>query len=101
MMLTTVNAFLILLVCLASITNMVLWHVTGKGAWRAHKAGRAIMSLLGIIAVITGLAAFSIFVGPFPYRSTVYIVLYSYMLFVLLNIGSTILSIQRVNNPER
>ena len=98
---TVLNGALIAMVCLATIAVMLVWHIGGRGAWRRHNSGRAMMALLAIIAAITALAAASVLVGPLPKADLIYGILYALLLAAIFQIGAVILCTRRRPRSNR
>lgn len=89
-MLSLVHAILISILAIVTIGVMINWHRGGRGYWRYHKEGRAVMGLLGMVAVITILAAVSTFLGPYPARPWIYAVTYLGLILAMLKVGQAI-----------
>jgi len=95
MTLLPINALLIGLVALTAISVMIYWHVVTRGSWKHEPAGRSLMMLLLVIAVITANAAINIFMPKYIGKVALYFGLYIVMQAALIRIGFTIRSEMR------
>jgi hypothetical protein len=95
MMLLPLNALLIGLVAVTSISVMIYWHVITGGTWKHEPAGRSLMILLLVITVITTNAAVNIFLPRYMGKVELYFTLYFVMQAALVHIGLTIRSEMR------
>lgn len=68
----------------------VYWHIATRGTWKEWPAGRSLMGLLAIIAVGFGFGVFNRFMGAYPARSVVGIILYTLFVGAIIIIGLTI-----------
>jgi hypothetical protein len=69
---------------------IIYWHIATKGTWRAWPAGRSLMGLLGIIAVGFSYGVLNRFLGQWPGRAVVSILLYALFVGAIIFIGLTI-----------
>jgi cation transport ATPase len=96
------NGALFALTSLATVTIIVSWWWTTRGAWLRWPAGRSLMGLLAIIAVITANATAAYLLGAnYPAKPIMYSVLYAVLLVAVIGIGVTIHCVQRSNDRRR
>lgn len=69
---------------------IIYWHIATKGTWRQWPAGRSLMGLLTIISVGFGYGVVNRFVGSWPGRPVVSILLYTLFVAAIIVIGLTI-----------
>jgi hypothetical protein len=79
----------------------VYWHLATKGTWRQWPAGRSLMGLLAIIAVGFGFGVVNRFMGMYPGRSVVGIVLYALFVAAIVVIGLTVRSEMRAGKKKQ
>lgn len=91
---TVVNALLIAILSVSSLSVMFIWHFKVRGNWLNYSSGRAVMALLGMICAITGLAALNIIVG-IPGSTYVYAVMYSILLLIIGYVATIILQVEK------
>lgn len=86
------NGIFMLTVAITAILVMAYWWVTTRGSWMSWPAGRSLMGLLMIIAVISGWAGLNTFVLPPMYagKAISYFALYLVLELALIVIGVTI-----------
>jgi hypothetical protein len=68
----------------------IYWHVMTKGTWRHWPAGQSLMGLLGIIAIGFGWGVINRFLGYYPARSVIGILLYALFVGAIIMIGLTV-----------
>jgi hypothetical protein len=86
------NGIFMLIVAGTAIAVMAYWWAATKGSWMDWPAGRSLMGLLAIIAVISGWAGLNTIVLPPRYDGKIisYFVLYGLLETALVIIGVTI-----------
>ena len=102
MNLIPLNGLLFGLVAATTVMVMASWWISTGGAWMRWPAGRSLMGLLAIIALITVNATLSVALGPaYPAKPLVYTVMYLLLWAAVLVIGATIMRVQRAANEKR
>lgn len=96
------NGFLNALIAVATIWVMASWWIATRGAWLNWPSGRALMFLLGSLALVTANASIAYFVGPgYPAEQLIYSALYAFLLTSVLVVGATILRVQGAARSKR
>ena len=90
MTLTPLNALVIALLGPLALAVMFYWHRATKGSWKLWPAGRSLMTLLGVIVIITVNAAVNVMLPRYPGKVELYFGLYLLLLAALIHIGFTI-----------
>jgi small-conductance mechanosensitive channel len=85
-----ISAVLLGIISLVAGWVAVYWHVATKGTWRQWPAGRSLMGLLAIITVGFGFGVVNRFLGQYPARSAVGIILYTLFVGAIIIIGLTV-----------
>lgn len=86
------NGIFMLIVSLTAVVVMAYWWTATRGSWMDCPAGRSLMGLLGIIAVLTAWAGLNTFVLPawYDWKIVSYFALYGIFELALIVIGITI-----------
>lgn len=85
-----ISAALLGVIAVVAGAVAVYWHVKTRGTWRHWPAGQSLMGLLAIIAVGFGWGVINRFLGDYPARSLIGIVLYALFVGAIIMIGWTI-----------
>ncbi|WP_324644143.1 hypothetical protein [Pseudarthrobacter sp. LT1] len=101
MTLIPLNAAVIGLVGLVTIGLMVYWHRSTRGSWKLWPAGRSLMTLLGVIVIITVNAAVNVLLPRYPGKVELYFGLYLLLLGALIHIGYTIRAEMRAGKARQ
>lgn len=68
----------------------IYWHIATKGTWRDWPAGQSLMGLLTIIAVGFGFGVINRFLGSYPAKATIMLILYTLFVTAIIWIGLTV-----------
>lgn len=85
-----VNVVMIGIVSAIAFETIIYWHRNTKGTWREWPAGRSLMYLLFIIAFGFGYGILNQFLGIYPAKPFVGVVLYGLFITALIMIRCTI-----------
>lgn len=85
-----ISAILLGLVAFSAGTVCAYWHLATRGTWRDWPAGRSLMGLLGIITVGFGYGVVNRFLGAYPSKYAVAVLLYALFIGAIWVIGFTI-----------
>lgn len=85
-----ISAGLLGIIAAVAAWVIIYWHIATMGTWRQWPAGRSLMGLLSIIAVGFGYGVVNRFLGDYPARPVVSIVLYALFVGAIVVIGLTI-----------
>lgn len=84
------SAILLTIISITATVVVIYWHVATGGTWRQWPAGRSLMGLLGIIAVGFGFGVVNRFLGAYPAKYAVAVLLYALFVGAIIFIGLTI-----------
>jgi hypothetical protein len=92
MTLLPLNGWFMLAVAATAIAVIIYWWIITRGSWMQWPAGRSLMGLLAIIAVIAGWAGLNTLILPprYPLKIVSYLALYGVLEVALMVIGLTI-----------
>lgn len=85
-----IAAGLLGIISLVAGTVALYWHRATKGTWRDWPAGQSLMGLLAIITVGFGFGVINRFLGQYPGRAVIGIVLYALFVGAIIWIGLTV-----------
>ena len=94
------NLILISVICVETITVMVMWHLKTGGGWKDWGAGRSLMGLLAVIFGITFLAVIAWAMPGMEIRRAVFSLGYVALIAAIFSIGRNILTAQRTRKRE-
>jgi hypothetical protein len=85
-----ISAGLLGIISLVAGWVALYWHLATKGTWREWPAGQSLMGLLGIITVGFGFGVVNRFLGQYPGRQVIGILLYAAFVGAIIWIGLTV-----------
>lgn len=99
-----ISAILLGAIPITAGTVVAYWHRATRGTWRQWPAGRSLMGLLGIITVGFAYGVVNRFLGNYPAKFAVAVLLYALFIGAIIFIGltirkETILGKAKANHP--